>query len=204
MKKNKTAIILTIATVLLWVAFILIRMLLPHACLSYHTEGWLFAFSVILTSVTVAFWLSAIVRNCKFAIKLTSWVAYVVVSILWFFLAFCTASAQLELLANHYICSNDKQYVMYSNFDATFYGVTLYHRQGIVDTCVCWLDWYFPFDDPILFVYEDADAIVVQHREKGSVYTDVYHFNGDLYKGTAKDSILDVVKVPKNNLLLNR
>lgn len=66
-------------------------------------------------------------------------------------------------------------------------------------TNVCFLDYYLPFDDPKLFVYEECDAIVVQHTKNDSVYTDVYHFNGDIYEGSAKDSVLDVVRV-KNNL----
>lgn len=62
---------------------------------------------------------------------------------------------------------------------------------------MCFLDHYYPFnafDDPKLFVYENVDAIVVQHSKNDSVYTDVYHFNGDIYEGSAKDSILSIVK----------
>ena len=98
------------------------------------------------------------------------------------------------LFADRNACDNDKNYVMRSYFNAPICSVSLYQKQGLVETNVCFLDSFYPFDDPKLFVYENNDAIVVQHNKNDSVYTDVYHFNGDIYEGSAKDSILSIVK----------
>ena len=98
-------------------------------------------------------------------------------------------------LADHYPCSNDKRYVMYSDFDGTYYNTYLLHKHGILDTNICSLDFYLPFDNPQLFVYEDADAIVLRYGMKDSIYTDVFHFNGKSYIGSAKDSVLMAVKL---------
>jgi hypothetical protein len=99
----------------------------------------------------------------------------------------------MALFVDRYVCDNDNKFIMRSYFNAPR-SVSLYQKQGLLERNVCFIDNFYPFDDPKLFVFEDSDAIVVQHSEYDSVYTDVYHFNGDIYEGSAKDSILDMVK----------
>jgi hypothetical protein len=196
MKKNKTAIILTIVSILLWAVFLIIRLsILPkEAHLSYQIDGWLLVLSSVLTSVSAAFWLAALARKWNIPGKIIVWCLYGVTSLFWMLVIAFISSYFGLLFSNRYACSNDKNYVMRRYFD--IYTILLYQKQGLVETNVCFLGhYYYPFDDPKLFVYENADAIVVQHSENDSVYTDVYHFNGDIYEGSAKDSILDVVKV---------
>lgn len=198
MKKNKTAIILTIVSIILWAVFLIIRLsILPNkeAHLSYQIDVWLLVLSSVLTSVSAAFWLAALARQWNIASKIIVWCFYGVTSLFWMLVVAAFGSYFGSLVVDRYACDNDKNYVMYSYFDAPFSVVSLYQKQGFVETGVCFLDFYYPFDDPKLFVYENADAIVVQHSKNDSVYTDVYHFNGDIYEGSAKDSILDVVKM---------
>ena len=193
---KKTAVILTIVSVFLWVVFIAIRLLKPdYSFLICRMEVWLFTLCTLLTSVAVAFWLSAFTFRCHRADKTIIWIVYGLVSILWLYM-FLFACLPFGYLAYHYQCSNDKHYVMYSDFDGTMYGVTLYQKRGVMETLFCDLDWYPPpFNDPKVFVYDAVDAIVVQYDENDSLYTDVYHFNGDIYTGSAKDSVLLVVKL---------
>ena len=200
MKKNKTAIILTIVSILLWAVFLIIRFsILPkEAHLSYQIDGWLLMLSAILTSVSAAFWLAALARQWNTAGKIIVWCLYGVTSLFWMLVVVCIVIYFGLLFWDRYTCNNDKNYVMRRNFGNGFYPVSLSQKQGLVETNVCFLDYYYPFeafDDPKLFVYENADAIVVQHSKNDSVYTDVYHFNGDIYEGSAKDSILDVVRI---------
>ena len=198
MKKNKEAIILTFASVLLWVTFLLIRFSIPkEAYLSYQIDGWLLLFSTILTSVSAAFWLAALAREWNSAGKIIVWCLYGVMSLFWMLVVAAFGSYFGLLFVDRYACNNDKNYVMRSYFNAPICSVSLYQKQDLVETNVCFLDNYYPFDEPKLFVYENADAIVVQHSKNDSVYTDVYHFNGDIYEGPAKDSILDAIKVTK-------
>ncbi len=193
---KKTAVILTIVSVFLWVVFVAIRLLKPdYSFLICRMELWLFAICTLLTSVSAAFWLAMLIRRWHLAVKTITWIGYGAVSILWLYLFF-VACLPFGYLAYHYPCGNDKRYVLYSDFDGTMYGTALFQKRGIMETLFCDIDWYPPpFDDPKLFVYEDADAIVVQYSEKDSIYTDVYHFNGDIYKGSAKDSVLMAVKL---------
>lgn len=197
MKKNKTAIILTIVSILLWAVFLIIRFsILPkEAHLSYQIDGWLLMLSAILTSVSAAFWLAALARQWNTAGKIIVWCLYGVTSLFWMLVVAALGSYFGQLFVDRYACDNDKNYMMRSYFDTPFFAVSLYQKQGLLQTKVCFLDYFYPFDDPKLFVYENADAVVVQHSKNDSVYTDVYHFNGDIYKGQAKDSILDIVKV---------
>ena len=199
MKKNKTAIILTVVSILLWAVSLIIRLsILPkEAKLSYQIDDWLLVLSAILTSVSVAFWLAALVRQWNIAGKIIAWCLYGVMTLFWMLVIACIGYYFGILLSNRYACDNDKKYVMRRYFRFDFYSVSLYQKQGLVETNVCFLDYYSfdAFNDPRLFVYENADAIVVQHSKNDSIYTDVYHFNGDIYEGSAKDSILDVVKV---------
>lgn len=194
MKKNKTAIILTIVSILLWMTFLLIRLSIPkEAFLSYPIDGWLLVLSAILTSVSVAFWLTALARQWNIAGRIIVWCLYGVLTLFWMFFVAAFGSYYGQLFVDRYACNNDKNYMMRSYFDTPFFAVSLYQKQGLLQTKVCFLDYFYPFDDPKLFVYKNADAIVVQHSKNDSVYTDVYHFNGDIYLGSAKDSILDVV-----------
>lgn len=197
MKKNKTAIILTIISVLLWVVFLIIQLsILPkEAHLSYQIDGWLLVLSAILISVSVAFWLAALARQLNSVGKIIVWCLYGIMSLFWMLVVTCIGSYFGLLFMDCYACDNDKSYVMCSHFNAPICSVSLYQKQGLVETYVCFLDNFYPFDDPKLFVYENADAIVVQHSENDSAYTDVYHFNGDIYEGSAKDSILSIVKM---------
>lgn len=198
MKKNKTAIILTIVSILLWAVFLIIRLSIPKgAHLSYQIDAWLLILSAILTSTSMAFWLSAFARQWNSIEKIIAWCLYGVMSLFWILVVASLGSyyGQMALFVDRYACDNDKNYVMYSYFAAPFSAVSLYQKQGFVETGVCFLDFYYPFDDPKLFVYENADAIVVQHSKNDSVYTDVYHFKGDIYEGSAKDSILNMVKM---------
>ena len=198
MKKNKAAIILTIVSVLLWVVFLIVRLSIPkEAFFSYPIDGWLLVLSAILTSVSVAFWLAALVRHWNIAGRIIVWCLYGIMSLFWMLFVALFASYYGQLFVDRYACNNDNNYVMRSYFDTPFFAVTLYQKLGLVEAKVCFLDYFYPFDNPKLFVYEDADAIVVQHSNNDSVYTDVYHFNGDIYKGSAKDTILDVVKAGK-------
>ena len=200
MKKNKTAIILTIVSILLWAVFLIIRLsILPkEAYLSYQIDGWLLLFSAILTLVSAAFWLAALAREWNSAGKIIVWCLYGVMSLFWMLVVVCIGAYFGLLSSNRYACDNDKNYVMRRYFVKELCPVLLYQKKGLVETNVCFLDYYYPFDafdDPKLFVYENADAIVVQHSKNDSVYTDVHHFNGDIYEGSAKDSNIDVVRI---------
>lgn len=200
MKKNKAAIILTVVSVLLWAAFLSIRISLPIGTyLSYQIDGRLFLLSALFTSVCAAFWLAALSHKWSIAGKIIVWCLYGLMSLFWLIVVAAIGSYFGFLFVNRYACDNDNNYVMrkYDKFEFDCYTVSLYQKQGLVDSRVCFLDGYDTFDDPKLFVYENSDAIVVQHRENDSVYTDVYHFNGDIYESPAKDSILDVVKAGK-------
>ena len=161
MKKNKTAIILTIVSILLWAMFLIIRLSIPKgAHLSYQIDAWLLILSAILTSTSMAFWLATFARQWNSIEKIIAWCLYGVMSLFW-----------MLIVASYKFCSVNNFLCIY-----------------------CFIDNFYPFDDPKLFVFEDSDAIVVQHSEYDSVYTDVYHINGDIYEGSAKDSILDMVK----------
>ena len=196
-QKNKTAIILTVVSILLWAVFLIIRLsILPkEAHLSYQIDGWLLLLSAMFTSVSVAFWLAVLAHQWTIAGKIIAWCLYGVMSLFWMLVVSVIGDYYGLLFVDCYACKNDKNYVMRSHFNAPICSVSLYQKQGLVETNVCFLDNYYPFDNPKLFVYKDSDAIVVQHSKKDSVYTDVYHFNGDIYEGLAKDSILNIVKV---------
>ena len=197
MKKNKTAIILTIVSILLWAMFLIIRLSIPKgAHLSYQIDAWLLILSAILTSTSMAFWLSAFARQWNSIEKIIAWCLHGVMSLFWILVVASLGSyyGQMALFVDRYVCDNDNKFVMRSYFNAPHSSVSLYQKQGLLERNVCFIDNFYPFDDPKLFVFEDSDAIVVQHSEYDSVYTDVYHFNGDIYQGSAKDSILDMVK----------
>lgn len=200
MKKNKTAIILTIASTLLWVIFLLIRFLMPKgAHLSYQIDAWLLILSAILTSTSMAFWLATFARQWNSIEKIIAWCLYGVMSLFWMLIVASLGSyyGQMALFVDRYVCDNDKKFVMRSFFNAPICSVSLYQKQGLLEREVCFIDNFYPFDDPKLFVFEDSDAVVVQHREKDSVFIDVYHFNGDIYEGSAKESILNILNMAK-------
>lgn len=197
---KKTAVILTIVSVFLWVVFLLFYSL---SCwdgfLTCHLDECLYLTAVVTGTIAVALWVVLLVRRWNRKGKAVVWCLYGIISVFWLFYAIVAGRSQWQLFEKRYKCINDNRYLMrscYHGWDNSYFGLSLYQREGIIDYTVCDLDWYYlPFDNPQLFVYEDADAIVLRYGMKDSIYTDVFHFNGKSYIGSAKDSVLMAVKL---------
>ncbi len=192
--KHKPTLVLTVLTVVLWVTFATVRMLLPKFThLAYMGDGWLLIAATILTSVTCACWFHILSKRSRLIGKVVLWIVYTVLTLFWLFcILFGYGYFERNILTDRSIKAiNNKNYVLHRNFDGTVNLTSLYHRQGFLEKRVCWLDYYAPISNETLWVYEDLDVIVFEYFEYSKQrQKDLYHFNGDLYEGAARDSIL--------------
>ena len=199
--KHKNTLVLTVLTAVLWVTFATIRMLLPKSThLAYMVDGWLLIAATILTSVTCACWFYILSKQWHPIGKIMVWIVYTVLTLFWLFcILFGYGYLERDILTNRSIkATNDKHYVLHRNFDGTFNLISLYHQQGFLEKRVCWLDYYAPISNETLWVYEDLDVIVFEYFDYSKQnQKDLYHFNGDLYEGAARDSVL-ILLPPRN------
>ena len=192
--KHKPTLVLTVLTVVLWVTFATVRLLLPkYTHLAYMGDGWLLIAAIILTSVTCACWFHILSKQWHPIGKVVLWIVYTVLTLFWLScILFGYGYLERNILTDRSIKAiNDKHYVLYRNFDGTVNLTSLYHRQGFLEKEVCWLDFYSPISNETLWVYEDLDVIVFEYFDYSKQSKkDLYHFNGDLYEGAARDSVL--------------
>lgn len=195
MRTHKPTLVLTVSTIILWAIYATVRALLPKFThLAYMGDGWLLVAATVLTSVTCACWLHIVSKRWHPIGKAFLWLCYSGVTFFWLFcILFGYAYLERNILTDRSVkAKNDKHYMLYRNFDGTFDIISLYHRQGFLEKEVCFLDFYAPnTSNETLRVYEDLDVVVFEYVDYSKQnQQDLYHFNGDLYKGTARDSIL--------------
>lgn len=202
--KHKTTLVLTVLTVVLWVTFATVRLLLPKFThLAYMGDGWLLIAATILTSVMCACWFHILSKQWHPVGKVVLWIVYPVLTLFWLFcILFGYGYLERDILTDSSIkATNDEHYVLHRNFDGTVNLTSLYHRQGFLEKEVCWLDFYSPYTSKeTLQVYEDLDVIVFEYFDDYSKQgqKDLYHFNGDLYEGAARDSVLRLLPPRKS------
>ncbi|MBR3577900.1 MAG: hypothetical protein IKN98_03870 [Bacteroidales bacterium] len=202
--KHKTALILTVLTMVLWVTFATFRLLLPKFThLAYMGDGWLLIAATILTSVMCACWFHILSKPWHPVVKVVLWIVYPVLTLFWLFcILFGYGYLERDILTDRSIkATNDEHYVLHRNFDGTVNLTSLYHRQGFLEKEVCWLDFYSPYTSKeTLQVYEDLDVIVFEYFDDYSKQgqKDLYHFNGDLFEGAARDSVLRLLPPRKS------
>ena len=184
--KNRTAKVLSFVSASLWAVFILVRLLLPKGTfLIGQADGWLFAAAMLLTWLSFGFWLSLLIRLWNWGLKMVSWVGYCFATASWIFLFYAVGYAYTGVLPDWYVkAQNNKQYVIRGHFDCSFYTMSLYHRDGLLERPICFLDNYYDVEKLTLFVYEEQDSVVVKYKDLSDrkKRTDIYHFDGTLYE----------------------
>ncbi len=189
--EHKTAKILLIVSAFLWAVFVMVRLLLPKGTfLIGQADGWLFAAVMLLSWISCGFWLAILIRQCHWGVKMASWFAYSFATIGWLFLFYVVGYVKLGVLPDWYVkAQNNKQYAIRGYFDCSFYTMSLYHKEGLLERPVCFLDYYYDVEDLTLSVFEDHDSVVVKCKDLSTQTkrTDIYHFDGSLYENIILD-----------------
>ena len=95
--EHKTAKILLILSVFLWVVFVMVRLLLPKGTfLIGQADGWLFAAAMLFSWISCGFWLAILIRQCHWGVKMASWFAYSFATIGWLFLFYVGIASILD------------------------------------------------------------------------------------------------------------
>ena len=93
-----------------------------------------------------------------------------------------THTAPFDSHFEYKVCSNDPNYVARGKSDDSFEMVYLYHRDGVLERPVCWLDRYYNAYIEDLVVYENDDLVLFQyHHSECTSRTDTFHLDGSLY-----------------------
>ena len=185
---KRTATILSIATVICWAIFILLRLALgKDVFIVYRLEGWLLVVATLLSSVSIALWLVLWLAGKHILVRLTMWLLYLPITLIWLlFIYFADhVTTNTALFDNHFdylVCSNDNSYVVRGEYDGTFEVIFLYHREGALERRVCWLDRYYDAYIEELIVNENDDLVILRyHYPECTSKTDTFHLDGELY-----------------------
>lgn len=185
---KKVATIVSIAAAVCWLLFVLLRLFLGEdVFLAYRFEGLLLVVATLLVSLSVAFWIAVWMKGKHFLLKLLLWFLYIPVTLIWLLVVFLadvmvTHTAPFDSHFEYKVCSNDPNYVARGKSDDSFELVYLYHRDGVLERPVCWLDRYYNAYIEDLVVYENDDLVLFQyHHPECTSRTDTFHLDGSLY-----------------------
>ncbi|MBQ7734641.1 MAG: hypothetical protein IJT61_01735, partial [Bacteroidales bacterium] len=185
---KRIATIVSIAAAVCWLLFVLLRLFLGEdVFLAYRLEGLLLVVATLLVSLSVAFWIAVWMKGKHFLLKLLLWLLYIPITLIWLLVVFIvdvmvTHTAPFDSHFEYKVCSNDTNYVVRGKFDDTFELIYLYHRDGILERPVCWLDRYYNAYIEDLVVYENDDLVLFQyHHSECTSRTDTFHLDGSLY-----------------------
>lgn len=185
---KRIATIVSIAAAVCWSVFVLLRLFLgKEVFLAYRLEGWLLVVATLLVSLCLAFWLAIWMKGKHVLIKLLMWLLYIPITLLWLLLvysadAMITHTALFDSHFEYKVCSNDHNYVVRGEFDGTFMVLSLYHRDGVLERSVCWLDRCYEAYMDDLIVCENEDIVILRyHHPECAPQTDTFHLDGSLY-----------------------
>ena len=187
---KRIATIVSIAGAGCWLLYVLFRLFLGEdVFLAYRLEGWLLVVATLLVSLSVAFWIAVWMKGKHILLKLLLWFLYIPITLIWLLVVFIvdvmvTHTAPFDSHFEYKVCSNDPNYVVRGEFDDTFEVIYLYHRDGLLERPVCWLDRYYNACIEDLIVYENEDLVILQyHYSEFTSQTDAFHLDGSLYSG---------------------
>jgi len=69
--------------------------------------------------------------------------------------------------------------------------IYLYHREGVLEKPVCWLDRYYNACIEDLVVYENEDLVILRyHYSECASQMDTFHLDGSLYSFQKEESMV--------------
>ena len=194
---KRIATIVSIAAAVCWLVFVLLRLSLGREVyVAYRLEGWLLIVATLLVSLSVAFWIAVWMKGKHILVKLLLWFLYIPLTLIWLLVVFVadvmvTHTALFESDFEYKVCSNDPSYVVRGEFDDTFEVIYLYHREGVLEKPVCWLDRYYNACIEDLVVYENEDLVILRyHYSECASQMDTFHLDGSLYSFQKEESMV--------------